>query len=94
MLRITVVPSVEGRQILQLSGRIGAAEVALLDGQLRQLDGPRVLDLAGVEFIDEVGLDLLQRWIQGGLRLRGGSPFLRRLLTDHGCLRPTPPSSS
>jgi anti-anti-sigma regulatory factor len=58
--------------------------------QLRQDRGPQGLDLTGVDFIDEVGLDLLQRWIDRGLQLRGGSAFIRKLLEARG-LSPTAP---
>ena len=83
MLRITVVPSADGALLLHLSGRIGAAEVEVLEAQLEQHGRHRqALDLAAVQVIDEVGLCLLERWTRRGLELRGGSPFLRRLLEE------------
>ncbi len=87
MLRITVVPTTEGLQLLHVSGRIGAAEVGILQQQLQTQAGhPQALDLADVQFIDEAGMCLLERWLAVGLELRGGSAFIRRLLTERGLL--------
>lgn len=87
MLRITVAPAAAGGVLLFLSGRLGSAEVEVLQTELQQRSGPPVaLDLAAVLFIDEAGICLLAHWVSQGLKLRGGSVFIRRLLTDRGLL--------
>jgi anti-anti-sigma regulatory factor len=72
---------------LELAGRIGAAEASLLEGEFQCLsgDGTRlVLDLKGIRFIDRTGLALLEQWSSKGLRWRGGSTFIQKLLTANG----------
>ncbi len=59
----------------------------LLEAQLREQAAPsQVLDLTDVQFIDEAGICLLERWVRLGLQLRSGSVFLRKLLTERGLL--------
>jgi len=95
MLRITIISSADGAVHLHLSGRIGSAEVGVLQVQLQQQAGrPQVLDLAAVQFIDEAGICLLERWVGRGLELRGGSVFIRRLLEERGLLDSALPSPS
>ena len=87
MLRIIAHPETDKRIRLQLAGRIGPEEIELLDGELRRLQHPGtqlVLDLAGIQFIDPAGLELLERWLAAGLQLCGGSVFIRRALAASG----------
>ena len=83
MLRITVVSQSQEEVALKVEGWIGAGEAAVLeqegDRYLRQ-GGRLVLDLNGVQNIDEAGVELLRRWSRKGLRLCGGSVFVRALL--------------
>lgn len=79
---LTMQQSPEGT-VLTLYGKITSPDVQLLlqEGQphLEQA-GSLTLDLDGVQFIDDTGMALLQRWLGQGLVLRGGSPFLKALL--------------
>lgn len=86
MLRITVAPQRE-EVILKVEGEVSGEDVALLEQEgARWLWKARrmVLDLTGVQFIDEAGIALLRRWSGERLALRGGSPFVRELLMTHG----------
>ena len=87
MLRITPHTATHRPLEPRLAGRIGAEETALLAGELQRLsqDGTHlILDLDGIRFIDRTGLDLLEQWRGQGLHLRGGSPFIQRLLRASG----------
>jgi anti-anti-sigma regulatory factor len=80
MLRIT--PR-DDQETLRLDGRITRYEVALLRETLRRgPDRTRVLDLAGVAFLDEDGARMLLGLRRKGLELRGGSPFVKQLLLE------------
>jgi anti-anti-sigma regulatory factor len=80
MLRIT---HRDDRVTLSLEGRITRYEVALLRETVRRgPDVARVLDLAGVTFLDEDGAKTLLDLCQRGLELRGGSPFVQQLLLE------------
>ena len=87
MLRVTIESSNSEAVVLSVAGRIAAEDVVLLEeeGRCRFGEGRRwVLDLEGVRFIDQDGLDLLQRWVREGMVLRGGSLFVRALLAEKG----------
>ena len=43
-----------------------------------------VLNLDGTRYIDRAGIDLLRRWSEERLTLRGASPFVQTLLEIHG----------
>ncbi|HVH06495.1 MAG TPA: STAS domain-containing protein [Myxococcota bacterium] len=80
MLRIT---QRDDRETLRLEGRLTRYEVALLRETLRRgPNGTRVIDLAGVAFLDEDGARTLIDLRQRGLELRGGSPFVKQLLLE------------
>ena len=87
MLRITPVTRPGQPARLQLDGRVGGAEVELLEregGRCLEQTGGLVLDLDGVQFIDEAGMALFERWAEDGVVLWGGSFFVRSLLKAHG----------
>ena len=87
MLRIILISVPVGPMRLKLAGHIGAEEVDLLERELRRWLPEKeelVLDLEGIQFIDEAGLVLLKRWTASGVVLQGGSLFVRTLLKDHG----------
>ena len=91
MLRLTTLSQNGEEAVLKVEGWVAGEEVALLEEELsRQLHGGRrlVLDLKGVRFIDQAGLEVLARWSGGQLVLRGGSDFIQELLKAHG-LSPT-----
>jgi ABC-type transporter Mla MlaB component len=87
MLRITLVSQTKKEVVLKLEGWVSEENVVILEQEgarhLREA-GRLVLDLTGVQFIDETGIALLRRWSGERLTLRSGSPFLGALLTAHG----------
>ncbi len=87
MLRITergrtpreIVLAVDGRVVDHGSVRLLAREIECARSAPQDL----VLDLDGLQFIDDEGLALLQQ-LTPPLRLRGGSAFVRALLAGKG----------
>lgn len=89
MLRITTSSQAPDRAILQLEGVFAAEDVELVEREglrLLQEVSRLVLDMHGVRFIDQRGIDLLKSWPQDRLVLRGASTFIRALLDQHGLL--------
>ena len=87
MLRITEISRSSEKVALRVEGWIAGQDVQLLEDEgLLCLTSSEhlVLDLDGVQFIDRAGLVLLKDWSQKGVRLGGGSWFVRVLLATHG----------
>lgn len=85
MLRITVKEQSAEEVALKVEGWMCGANVGLLEREGAPYLGPRlVLDLNGVQNIDEEGLALLRRWSGEGVRLCGGSLFVRALMESYG----------
>jgi len=87
MLRITVVSQTPEEVALKVEGWMCGANVGLLEqegGRYLEEAGRLVLDLKGVQNIDEEGMALLQRWSGKGLKLCGGSLFVQALLNRYG----------
>ena len=87
MLRLTLVAQTPQQAVLNVDGQITADQVPLLAkeiGRLGQQSASLILVLDGVGHIDPEGLDLLKQWSGPPLQLRGGSPFLRALLSSGG----------
>ena len=87
MLHVTVQAQRGEETVLGVQGWIAGTGVPLLEQAVaahlqpgRQL----VLELSAVRFVDEAGLALLRRWTGERVALRGGSPFVRKLLETHG----------
>ena len=73
--------------VLKVDGWISRNNVPILEEEgTRLLEETQrlVLDLSGVQFIDEIGIALLERWSGDRLVLRNGVPFIRALLERHG----------
>ena len=86
MLRITRASGVDGEHELRVEGWVAGEYVALLEqaGQEYWRDpGRQVLDLAGLQSIDQAGIALLQRWAEAGVVFRGCSPYIRIVLAQH-----------
>jgi len=87
MLRIMLIFRSAEEVILKVDGRLAGADVELLEREgepyLREKKC-LVLDLEGIRFIDQAGIDLLRRWSGKQLKLRHKSPFVRALLKAHG----------
>ena len=87
MLRLTIRSQTPEEVVLAVDGWVSGKNVEILEQEgtrLLQEAKCLVLDLKGVQFIDEVGIALLQRWSGERLVLRGGSWFVRMLLEKHG----------
>ena len=87
MLRITLKAQTDREVILAVDGKVVGGSVQVLAQEIQRyqaVSGRLVLVLDGVQFIDEAGLALLQGWSGPRLELRGGSPFVRALLSSVG----------
>ena len=79
MLRITR----ESERALVLEGRLTRHEVGLLREVYRAAPGAvDVVDLSRLAFVDEAGVASLVELRRRGLEIRGGSPYVRRLLQE------------
>jgi hypothetical protein len=80
MLRITKRSPPTGRPVLVLEGRLVGPWVAELRRTAAEVDGPRALDLAGVTFADDEGVEALRAIRGAGADLVGASGFLTALI--------------
>jgi anti-anti-sigma regulatory factor len=96
-IQIDTIARTPSEAVLTVAGRLADGAVPLLDGELSRLladAGRVVVDLRGVQFIDNRGLALLRRLALKSqtdprqprvqLSLRNGSPFLRQRLASRG----------
>ena len=86
MLRITRLARTNGEEVLKVEGWLTGENVALLaqSGERSLARGGRlVLELGGVQSIDEGGIGLLQGWPAERLDLRGASVFIRQVLAQY-----------
>ena len=87
MIRLTIRSQTPEEVVLQVDGWVSGKDVDVLEQEGARLlrEAKRlVLDWKGVQFIDEAGMALLQRWSGKRLVLRNGPPFVRALLEKHG----------
>ena len=87
MMRLTVHAQTPDAVTLAVHGKVAGPDVEVLEAEGQRhlrAAGRLVLVLDGVQFIDEAGLALLQRWSGPRLEMRGGSPFVRALLSGGG----------
>ena len=87
MIRVTIQCQTREEVVLKVDGWISRNNVPILEEEgTRLLEETQrlVLDLSGVQFIDEIGIALLERWSGDRLVLRNGVPFIRALLERHG----------
>ena len=87
MIRITVIAQDPKEVVLKIEGRLEGEDVVLLaaEGEGHLLKTARlVLEITEVKFIDQAGIQLLQRWARKRLVLQGGAPFVQALLKEHG----------
>jgi len=83
MLRLTVRSQTPQERVVAVDGWVVGEEVAFLEDQLSGWvrDGRHLeLILDGVRDIDRDGRALLRDWMERGVVLSGGSPFVRMLL--------------
>ena len=68
---------------VHLEGRLTRHEVGLLREFLRSAASRvAVVDLSHLAFVDDAGVASLVELRRRGLRIHGGSPFVRRLLEE------------
>jgi len=87
VLRITPMTRSADEVELRIAGQLTGDSVALLLQEMaRWLQSTQrlVLDLEGVQNIDQAGLDLLHSRAGTRVRWHGGSPFVRALLRTRG----------
>ena len=87
MLRMTITAQTAREVVLAVDGKVAGSRVELLEREIRrhlEATGCLVLELDGLQFIDEAGLALLRQWTGRGLVLRGGSTFVQASLVAAG----------
>ena len=87
MIRLIIRSQTPEEAVLEVHGWVSGGNVPILEQEGVRLLGESqrlVLDLKGVQFIDEEGMGVLRRWVSEGVVLRGGSLFVRMLLEAHG----------
>ena len=97
MLRLIASSSRTGEAVVALHGEICDESLPLLSGEVarpREHGQRLVLELADVRSITPSGLEALRRWVAEGMQLRGGSVFIRALLTAHGIRHCSPATAS
>ena len=87
MIRITMITETDEEVVLKVEGWIEGESVSLLKAegeryfqQTKRLE----LDLTGVQFIDNAGIELLKHWRGEGLVLRKVSRLVQVLLETYG----------
>ena len=86
MLRITRLSHSVEQEVLKVEGWLTGPSVELLAeaGQdSRQRGAQLVVDLGGLQAIDEEGIALLKRWAGEQLQLCRATLFIRQLLEQH-----------
>jgi|SaaInlStandDraft_7_1057024.scaffolds.fasta_scaffold384007_1 ABC-type transporter Mla MlaB component len=89
MIRLDCEGVSDAQATLRVAGRIAGNDVDILAAQLHQWLAAcdRVeMDLDGVEQVDASGLRLLHSYSSDHLTLRGGSAYLRALMSHEGLL--------
>ena len=89
MVRLTIRSQTAEEVVVQVEGWVSGESVPILEGEgVRLLRESKrlVLDLKGVQFIDDKGIALLKRWSGERLVLQHALPFVRLVLETHGLL--------
>lgn len=90
MLRITRTSRPPAERLLLLEGRLIGPWVAELRRTFLEFEGTTTVDLTGVSFADEEGVDALRQLRASGAALTGVSQFLAALMgADDGSNRRT-----
>lgn len=84
MLRITRLVRRPAERLLLLEGRLIGPWVAELRRTFSEVESPTTVDLAGVSFADEDGVNTLRQLRVLGAKLAGASQFLAALIGADG----------
>ena len=87
VLRITIGAGTRTRATLKLEGRVVAGWAPLLERECLRLRGSWsavVLDLAGVTFVDRLGVETLQRLSRAGIEIRCPGGLVASVLEGEG----------
>jgi hypothetical protein len=74
-----------GTMVLKLEGRLAdqwVDELIRVAGALAPAEGPVIVELEGLSFVDARGIDWLREARRRGARLTGGSSFIDALIQD------------
>lgn len=66
--------------VVHIAGRLSGTAVAQLKAVCEQIEGPAVLDLSSLLFVDDEGVETILASIEKGARIKGASPFIELLL--------------
>jgi len=82
MLRVITRTADPGKMVIEVHGSIAEDDVAVLTSavEAERVGRHLILDLHGVRFADQAGVDLLRRWTAEEMQMRGGSLYLLALL--------------
>ena len=89
MIHIEVQEQSSRRVVVKVEGRLTEDQVSVLEAEGERLleeSAYLVLEVAGLRFVDDGGIELLRRWSDGRMSLRGASPFIDALLTQRGVI--------
>ena len=79
-IRIDIITSDGPEDVVRLSGRLTEGGVKLLEKACYSIGERFVLDLSGLLFVNEAGINAIQELKKNGFEHRGASPFIQLLL--------------
>lgn len=86
-IRIDHIPY-GAKHVVRISGRLTRHSVVQLEKACQPIEAHCVVDLSGLLYADEEGVNAIRALIQSGVQIRGASPFIV-LLLNNGLGRPT-----
>ena len=66
--------------VLHVAGRLAGDAITQLTGVCEPMEGPYILDLSKLMFVDEAGAEVIQMLRERGANIRGASAFIRLLI--------------
>ncbi len=81
VMNIRIDTETEGADVvLHVAGRFAGDAITLLTGVCEPMEGPYILDLSNLTFVDEAGAEVIQMLRQRGANIRGASSFIKLLI--------------
>lgn len=68
--------------VVHIAGRLTGTAVAQLKKTCDPMEGPFVMDLSGLLFADDAGINAIRAILDKGAQVHGASPFIALLLDD------------